>query len=441
MVDVTFQSATASTPPDGTVVETIPGVGNANRQVVSAIQSTATTFAVIATAGDLTSGNQQGQIITGGGGTTALVTGGALQVNVVAGGAGGGIVTQATAANLNAMVFQTTGANLNVFVSGGSITATGGPFIVTQVTGANLNTFVSGGTITATGGPFIVTQATAANLNATISGSINNTSFIATQATGTNLNTFVSGGTLIATQTTAANLLTQVSNTGTFAVQATATQATAANLNATVVGTGTFAVQATATQATAANLNATVVGTGTFAVQATATQATAANLNAQVVGNVAAGNTDSGNSVKVGGVAYLTTNPTAVATAQRADFITDKLGKQIVAGSVRGLKGAQYTTLATTTETAILTGVTGVFLDIYGLVLANSSATASLVTVRTATAGTTAANFYVPAGDTRGFMLPESAAVNQATAGTNWTATLGTSVSSFYITALYVQNL
>lgn len=62
--------------------------------------------------------------------------------------------------------------------------------------------------------------------------------------------TTIGGSTTVVTQGTASNLLAQVSNNGTFAVQAaqsgawTVSQATAASLNATVVGTGTFAVQA-----------------------------------------------------------------------------------------------------------------------------------------------------------------------------------------------------
>jgi len=41
--------------------------------------------------------------------------------------------------------------------------------------------------------------------------------------------------------------------------------------------------------------------------------------------------------------------------------------------------------------------------------------------------------------DTRGFMLPSTSAISQATNNNNWTATCGTSVASIEITALYVQ--
>ena len=275
-------------------------------------------------------------------------------------------------------------------------------------------------------------RTTAANLNATITGSISNTSFIATQATAANLNVTINGS---------------IGNTSFIA-----TQATAANLNATVVGTGTFAVQAAliagtatagtmiAVQPTAANLNVTAVLAANSTV--IATQATAANLNVAAVsaGDVAAGTTDSGNPVKIGAVGH-TANPTAVTDGQRVNAIADKLGKQICVGSIRELKGKQITTISTTGETTIITAATGFFLDVYGLIVANTSATACNIAFKDATAGTTEFNLVVPGNDTRGFMLPEGAAITQSTASNVWSATLGTAVTSIIITALYVKNL
>lgn len=170
-----------------------------------------------------------------------------------------------------------------------------------------------------------------------------------------------------------------------------------------------------------------VTNAGTFAVQA--------------AGDVAHDSADSGSPVKVGGQAR-TTNPTAVADADRTNFIADKLGKQVVVGSIRDLKGEQVTTItSSTTETTIVTAVASTFLDLYGLIISNTSATATKVTIRDATAGGTARVFQVPAGDMRGFMLNESAALKQGTVNNNWTATCGTSVASIEITALYVKNI
>lgn len=161
----------------------------------------------------------------------------------------------------------------------------------------------------------------------------------------------------------------------------------------------------------------------------------------QAQGTVANGIADSGNPQKVGGQAR-TTNPTPVTDGDRCNFITDKLGKQVVVGSIRILKGRQVTTITSSTvETTIVTaGGASVFLDLYGLMLTNTSGTATEVTVRDATAGGTISSFMVPAGDTRGFTLGESAAMTQGTANNNWTATCTTSVASLKVTALYVKN-
>lgn len=172
-----------------------------------------------------------------------------------------------------------------------------------------------------------------------------------------------------------------------------------------------------------------VTNAGTFAVQAAS------------AGDVAHDTADSGNPVKVGGQAR-TTLPTAVADADRANLTVDKFGRTIVQNSIRALRSVQKTTItSSTTETTIVTaGGAGVFLDLYGLILTNTSATATKVTIKDATAGTTRAIFQVPAGETRGYMLPAGDGIPQATANNNWTATCGTSVASLEVTALYVQE-
>ena len=62
-------------------------------------------------------------------------------------------------------------------------------------------------------------------------------------------------------------------------------------------------------------------------------------------------------------------------------------------------------TIATTGETVIATASAGQFHDIYGFILANTSATAATIILKDVTAGTTKAEFEVPGGDTRGFMF------------------------------------
>ena len=242
---------------------------------------------------------------------------------------------------------------------------------------------------------------------------------------------------------------------GTVTVQ----QATAANLNATVSGTvtanqgGTWTVQPGNTANTTAWL---VTGTGgTFPVTGTfwqatqpvsgtfwqATQPVSIAATVAVAGDTANAASDAGNPVKIGGLAK-TTNPTAVADGQRVNALFDKVGKMVAVGAIRQLKGVQTTTITATTETTIVTaGAAGVFQDLYGLILANTSATAVNVAIKDATAGTTRVTIQVPAGDTRGFTVPVDSAVVQATAANNWTATLSAAVTSILVTALYVSNI
>lgn len=122
---------------------------------------------------------------------------------------------------------------------------------------------------------------------------------------------------------------------------------------------------------------------------------------------------------------------------------TIRLGKQIVVGAIRDLKVVEQTTISSSTaETTIgAAGGSGIFKDVYGLILTNTSATVCKVTIKDDTAGTTRAVFEIPATETRGFMLPVDSAVTQAVANKPWTATCGTSVAGIEITLLSVKNL
>lgn len=158
------------------------------------------------------------------------------------------------------------------------------------------------------------------------------------------------------------------------------------------------------------------------------------------VGDIANAATDSGNPIKIGGVGK-TANPTAVTDGQRVNALFDKLGKQIVVGAIRDLKTQQITTItASVAETTVLTAVASTFLDIYAVICVNSSATATNVSFKDSTAGTTRFNIYVPAGETRGFMLPVDSAIPQATVNNNWTATSSASITSLIVTLLAVKN-
>ena len=109
----------------------------------------------------------------------------------------------------------------------------------------------------------------------------------------------------------------------------------------------------------------------------------------------------------------------------------------------RDALGVQQTTIASsTTETTIVTAAgTGISADLYGLVIANTSSTYTKVTIKDSTGGTTRMVFSVPPQDTRGFMVPATAAIPQSSSNSNWTATCGTSVANIEITALFCRSI
>src|SRR6516164_161529 len=224
---------------------------------------------------------------------------------------------------------------------------------------------------------------------------------------------------------------------GTWTVQPGNTANTTAWL---VTGTGgTFPVTGTFWQATqpvsiAATVNVSAAQSGTWTVQQGTPPWT-------VGGDTASGSADANNPVKIGGVAR-TSNPTAVTNGQRVNGIFDKLGKQVVVGALRDVKGVQKTSISTTTETTVVTaGAAGVFNDIYAIVVTNKSATTVYVDFKDATAGTTRMTLAAPANDTRGFTVTVDSAMVQAVAANNWTATVSSAVTSIEITMLYVSNL
>jgi len=167
----------------------------------------------------------------------------------------------------------------------------------------------------------------------------------------------------------------------------------------------------------------------------------------QVVGNIASGDTDSGNPVKIGGVAR-TANPTAVTDGQRSNAMTDKMGRLVTVNShVRNLVGVASITLTTTTETTLIAaGGSGVFNDIANLVISNSDSNAVNVLIRDTTGGTVLATFSLSrAGSTSGatsaVVIPFNTPWPQTTANTNWTAQLSVATTNVNIFVQYVKNI
>jgi len=225
-------------------------------------------------------------------------------------------------------------------------------------------------------------------------------------------------------------------------------------INGTTVLTGTGAVGTGAQRVAVAVDSATVAGSaslpsGTNVIghviadtgsTTAVTQSTAANLNAQVVGAVASGVTAAGNPL-LSGARAATTQPTAVADTQAVALMATKHGKLVTVDALRELKGSQKTTIsASTSETTIVTAVASTFLDLYGLILANTGATTTKVDIRDTTGGSVVMTIEVPTLETRGFMVPAGSAVGQTTVNTNWTAQCAASTTAMEVTALYVKN-
>src|SRR5690349_8509478 len=102
----------------------------------------------------------------------------------------------------------------------------------------------------------------------------------------------------------------------------------------------------------------------------------------------------------------------------------------MISNPMRDMLGTQQTTVASSTaETTIVTAAgAGISADLYGLIVTNTSATYSKVTIKDSTAGTTRLVVSVPPQETRGFTVAANAALTQTAANNNWTATCGTSV-------------
>ena len=225
----------------------------------------------------------------------------------------------------------------------------------------------------------------------------------------------------------------------------------AAQTLATVTTVGTVTTVSTVTAVTTVS---TVTSLSQFAGNAIATNngtASAGVLRVAIASDNTAAPTIGGSATGAAvpataryfGALASTANPTAATGGNLVGLMADKLGKLVTVGAVRDLKNNQVTTItSSTTETTIVTAAgASVFADLYGLIVTNTSATAINVAIKDVTAGTTRLNIAVPAGETRGFMLPAGDGIKQSTANSAWTATCSASVASIIITALTVNNL
>ena len=133
-------------------------------------------------------------------------------------------------------------------------------------------------------------------------------------------------------------------------------------------------------------------------------------------------------TVPVSGTFYQATQPVSIAAAvTTSPFQT------------RTNTNSATVTLTTSTETTLIAaGGAGVFNDLMHLTITNSSASPVVIALRTATGGTVAASYSVPAGGGGPINFP--VLFKQATANTAWTVTCTPAASTVYVNALYVKN-
>lgn len=129
-------------------------------------------------------------------------------------------------------------------------------------------------------------------------------------------------------------------------------------------------------------------------------------------------------------------------TADYSQLSTDTSGIVMVAGAPRALKGTFQVQLSnTTSETTILAATASTFHDLYGLILANTGATTTKVSIRDDTAGTVRMIIEVPTLETRGFMLPVDSAIPQTAVNKNLTAQCASATTALEVTGLYVSRV
>lgn len=166
-------------------------------------------------------------------------------------------------------------------------------------------------------------------------------------------------------------------------------------------------------------VSVTATQTGTWNI-GTVTTVTGITNTTAVVGDIASDVADTeSNPVKIGGVAR-TANPTAVAAGDRISFTADDLGRQVMRPmQVRDLVKTAYVSVTNGTETTLLAGVAGSFLDCIAIMASNASDAAVSVDVRAVTAGNVVHTIRVPANGTAGW-APQIPWPQDAT-GNNWT--------------------
>lgn len=219
---------------------------------------------------------------------------------------------------------------------------------------------------------------------------------------------------------------------------------------ATVSATGTLSVQDTSATPAGANIigkvgiDQTTPGTTNLVAVSSISTSIVPGTAATNLGKAEDAASASGDTGV--GVLGVRNDTLAAQTSASGDYgfhALDQAGILITAGAPRALKVTPtvVTITSSTTETTVLAAVASTFLDVYGITFNNTSATATKVTLRDATAGTVRWTGMVPPTDMRGFMLPVDSAIPQTTVNNNWSVQCGTSVASLEVTLFAVKRV
>jgi hypothetical protein len=296
-----------------------------------------------------------GHVIADTGSTTAVTQATGTNLHAVLDTTSTTAVTQATGTNLHAVldttsttaVTQATGTNLHAVIDSGSTTAVTGNVAITAASGSIASGAVASGAI-ASGAVASGAFASGALASGSISNGADVAEGLTTDAKNAATDTTAVSQTSILKEISAleqAPVSRAVTNTGTFAVQATLAAETTKVIGTVNQGTspwiatgsgtagsaasGVSTIQGIASmtpvqvsQATAASLNATIVGTGTFATQSAITAASGSIASGAVASGAVASGAYASGSISDGAVVTLGAKADAKSAATDTTAIT-----------------------------------------------------------------------------------------------------------------------
>ena len=159
------------------------------------------------------------------------------------------------------------------------------------------------------------------------------------------------------------------------------------------------------------------------------------------VGNVAHDEVDSGNPIKIGGISR-TANPTKVAALDRVDAFMDVVGRQVITPiQIRELITTAYVAITNNSETVLIAGIAGTFLDLVSVTTTvNTTAVNNLtrLDLRSGTAGTVIATIEAPGTFTPPIPIPQAEVAQAWTVQHNLAQSTGHNTT---ITAIFARNV